>query len=255
VWLATCPVAPRLTAQVGSSASYPGSLDLGLTVTFDQVHDDLLAPLRWRGPGGGLAAAWRSASLERAHSLSFDVPLILLKNRFGHRGFALAPSVAYGYQARLGGGGDGSSRWVGARLRLDFHNTFYESWDDEHLYWLTAYGLGPSFSWMARPGDPSQAWAWVDVPLLAAVSRPPAARLNQIDRLTKLSGHLVDTQRRLTFTTLPSYASLHAGVGRKVQALGMSLILSYRLDWSTYDAPSRVSVLRQSITIAHRFSR
>jgi len=128
------------------------------------------------------------------------------------------------------------------------------SWDDEHLYWITAYSLGPTAAWHGKArGRP--AWLGVDVPIVAAVSRPGDDRLNQIDRLTKLSGHFVDTQRALRFATLPEYAALHATAGVLVGVAGLNVAISYDFDGSTYESPSRVTVVRHRITIGHRASR
>jgi len=133
-------------------------------------------------------------------------------------------------------------------------NGYYESWDDQHLYWLTAYSVGPTFAWRGR-AQGLTAWLDLDAPLVAAVSRPHADRTNQMDRLTKLSGHFVDTQKDLRFATLPEYAALHATAGVLVHVAGRSLALSYDLDWSTYASPSRVTVLAHRLTVGHRASR
>jgi len=225
----------------------------GLVFSLDQARDDLLAPLLWSGLGIGLKSSWTWGGGDTRQVLSVTIPLSVLSNRFGHAGYALAPTVAYGYLAPVARRASGSRVWMGGRLRLDMFNGYYESWDDEHLYWLTAYSVGPTVAWRGRAGGQT-AWLDLDAPLVAAVSRPRADRLNQIDRLTKLSGHFVDTQRDLRFATLPDYAALHATAGIIVRVAGRSLSLSYDLDWSTYASPSRVTVLAHRLTVGHRAS-
>ena len=241
-------------APADTVGAWGRGLGYGVTLSLDQARDDLLAPLCWRGPGFGLRGSWTWGGSDARHVLSLVVPISVLSNRFGHRGYALAPALGYGYLAQIARRRSRSSVWLGGRFRMDMFNGFYESWDDEHLYWMTAYSLGPTAAWRGRLGA-YPAWLGLDLPLLAAVSRPQADRLNQIDRLTKFSGHFVDTQKNLSFATLPDYVALHASAGVVVRVAGRSLSLSYDLDWSTYATPSRFSVLRHRLTVGHHASR
>ncbi len=241
-------------AAVGDSTRGWGrGFGYGLTLSLDQARDDLLAPVRWSGPGVGLRGSWTWGGSDVRHVLALAIPLSALSDRFGHEGYALAPTVGYGHLKSVARRGSGSV-WVGGRLRLDMFNGFYVSWDDEHLYWLTAYSLGPTAAWHGQVSRLTS-WLGVDVPIVAAVSRPGGNRLNQIDRLTRLAGHFVDTQRALRFATLPEYAALHATAGVVVRLAGRSLSISYDLDWSTYDSPARVSVVSHRVTVGHRASR
>ncbi len=244
---------PLLAAsRCAGTDSVPGwgrGLGLGLVFTFTQSRDGLLAPLRWKGPGLGLQSSWTWGPSDATSSVGFDVHLSILSNRFGHRGYALAPELSYGYLRRVAEAGTGASGWAGGRLPVDLFNGFYESWDDEHLYWVTAYSVGPTVAWRGRARGIAW-WGGVDLPVLAAVSRPSADRLNQIDRLTKLSGHFVDTQKHLALATVPEYVAIHATLGTHARLAGLRFMLSYDLDWSTFDSPSRVSLLRHSVTVA-----
>jgi len=247
------PVQGAVAAVGDSTQGWGRGFGYGLTLSFDQARDDLLAPVRWSGPGIGLRGSWTWGGSDVRHVLALSVPLSVFSNRYGHEAYALAPTVAYGYLKPVAQGGSGSA-WVGGRLRLDMFNGFYVSWDDEHLYWMTAYSLGPTAAWHGQARRLTT-WLGLDVPLVAAVSRPSADRLNQIDRLTKLGGHFLDTQRALRFATLPGYAALHATAGVVVPLAGRFLSISYDLDWSTYDSPSRVSVMSHRVTLGHRASR
>lgn len=226
-------------------------LGYGVTFALTQARDDLLAPLRWAGPTLGLGVSWTWGTTAATNAVAFELPFSLLSNRFGHRGYALAPLLTYGHLRRVTAERSGSAVWVGGRLRGDLFNGFYESWDDEHLYWTTAYSLGPTVAWRGRAGG-FTVWGSVDLPLVASVSRPPAERLNQTDRLTRISGHLVDTQKNPSLAAFPDFAALHLTLGGVMRIAGSLLTLSYQVHASTYESPSRVSLLRHGVTLSRR---
>ncbi|HSG07209.1 MAG TPA: hypothetical protein VLA36_02560 [Longimicrobiales bacterium] len=251
LWGGLAPPSLAQTASAGadSDPTWTRGFGYGVTLSAVQSRDDLLAPLRWRGPGFGLKASWDWGGNDRRHAVALRMPISILSNRFGHRGYAFAPALTYGFLTRVARSQDTAAGWLGGRMRLDMFNAFYESWDDEHLYWITAYSLGPTGAWRGRfRGAP--AWATLDVPLLAAVARPPEPRLNQIDRLTRLGGHLVDPQKDARVVAFPDYAAVHAAVGVVLRVGGSSFSVSYILDWSRYALPARVALLSQSVSIS-----
>ena len=251
LWVGLAPAALAQTPSAGADFAppWPRGFGYGVTLSAVQSRDDLLAPLRWRGTGFGLRASWDWGGNDRRHVAALGIPIAILSNRFGHRGYAFSPALTYGFLTRVVRNEDTAAGWLGGRMRLDMFNAFYESWDDEHLYWITAYSLGPTSAWRGRfRGTP--AWAPLDIPLLAAVARPPEPRLNQIDRLTKLSGHLVDPHKNARVAAFPDYAAVHASVGLVLRAGGSSFTVSYMLDWSRYALPARVAVLSQSVSIS-----
>lgn len=268
-WPAVCVVAltlawgSRAVAQTASGAApsppvggeaAPGwerGLGYRVTLALTQARDDLLAPLRWQGPTLGVGGWWTWGSAPAVNAVTLEIPFSVLSNRFGHRGYALSPLLTYGHLRRLTGGDAPTAAWVGGRLRGDLFNGFYESWDDEHLYWTTVYSLGPTVAWRGRVRGIA-VWGGADLPLVAAVSRPPADRMNQIDRLTRISGHLVDTHKDPSLAVFPAYAALHLTLGVVARVAGSLITLSYEVHGSTYDAPSRVSLLRHGVTVARR---
>jgi hypothetical protein len=247
--------AARVAAQVPrSDGKQTGhALRIGISLAHVQARDELLAPLRWQGPGLALEVGWDVDGARDDHRLTFMVPFALLENRFGHRGFLLGAGLEYAYRRSTPWSMGGGPLHLGGRMRYLLHDGFYESWDQEHGYWLTAYTLAPAASWSGAPGSRLEPLSLsVTLPLLAAVSRPERNRVNKIDDLTRLGFHLFGTQRDLELATLPRYLAPRATLAwRRVGGSGLDL--SYDLEYATYASPERVSALWNRITFGHRF--
>jgi len=238
----------------------------GLSLGVDQARDDLLAPLRWTGPGLGIRLAWDRETSRSRHEASLGLPVSLYQNRFDHKGLTLGLDATYGYVRTVRGpGGEvaagqgptgpdvglGSTLALGAHVRYDLHDGWYGSWDEEHGYWFTALGLGPRVSWSALPGPGWRLGATLDVPVAALVARPPRYRLTKVDPLTSLSYHVVDTNRHMRWATVPDYLAAHAAV-RFTRSRGSGLALGFDVDFATYDAPERVVTLTYRVHVSRR---
>lgn len=218
----------------------------GLILGHLQVREDLLLPLRWRGPQAGLDMRWEGGSGPGRHRLSLVVPVSVLHERFGNAGGAMGLEASYAYDRVVRRGPGGRDLSLGGALGMHQHNGIYFSWDEEHLYWLTAWSLAPRLAW--RPPGPGGGWALaVDLPVVALISRPPGPPTGKRDPLTDPWFHLTGPQEGLTLSGLPHYAALHAGVELPRRWGGRRFVLSYGLELATYDAPARVT------TVAHRF--
>ena len=235
-------------AQAGPAPSDPpgwGGFSLGIFLAHDQAREDLLVPMRWKGPGVGLRLRWGNPGAARNHSLDLLLPFSLYENRFGHRAYGLGIEVGYGYAA-----GSLSTPFRGVlaiagQLRWDLHDGFYQSWDEEHAYWLSSLSLGPRLVW-TLPGPPCLRMA-VEIPLLAAASRPPRNRWTKMDPLTRPSFHLIEMQKNMRLTGIPAFLGIRGGVTARMGARS-SFSLSYDVDFTRFKDPEKV------VTVSHRFT-
>lgn len=222
----------------------------GLSLGIDQAREDLVAPLRWVGPGLGIRLAWDRETSRSWQEATLGLPVSLYQNRFDHKALGLGLEATYGY-VRVVRGDVTSGLALGGHVRYDVHDGWYASWDEEHAYWFTALALGPRGSWSAALGTGWQLGATLDVPLAALVARPPQYRLTKVDPLTSLSYHLIDTARHMRWATVPDYLAAHAAL-RLTRPRGSGLALGFDIDLATYDEPARVLTLTYRIHVSRR---
>lgn len=226
----------------------------GLALGYDQARDDLLLPMAWAGLGVGLRTAMERVGARTRHTFSLQLPASLLQNRFGHKALALGAEASYTVDRAVGRAAGGVLA-LGGQVKWDLHDGFYASWDEEHAYWLTAYSLGPRVAWRRVPGSGSGLSAELDLPLIAAVARPPATRLLKTDPLTHVAFHLFDTSRNPVLTGFPRYTAAHLGLAWTRPWGGGRLVLSYDLELNTYSQPARVTTLSSRFGIARAGGR
>lgn len=220
----------------------------GLMIAHDQAREDLLIPLRWSGPGVGLRLEWERAAAMSRHSVKALVPVSFYENRFGHEGYGLGLEIAYSYTRKAREDFHRGRLFFGGQVKWDVHHGYYESWDEEHIYWLGAYSLGPRLAWSAPRGEKTRLAAELDFPLIALVSRPPLERLHKSDPRTKPSFYFTGPNRDMSFAGPFDYTAVHGGVSVTRRWGKSSIVLTYDLELVTYDEPERV------VTLSNRFS-
>jgi hypothetical protein len=90
--------------------------------------------------------------------------------------------------------------------------SFYENWDDSHIYWTTAYRIGPTVSIASRSRDMSHFYAFAGVPVLTLVSRPDAIIDYKVVDPT-FTGIVSRLHQDLTLTSVHRYFAPTVGVG------------------------------------------
>ncbi|UCD38019.1 MAG: hypothetical protein JSW54_00590, partial [Fidelibacterota bacterium] len=119
------------SAQTGQR--HPGSasrIGFGLGGVHYQARDDILAPLRWAGPGGLLNVSYRFNSRRGQQELALRFPVAVVANRYDHIGFCDELNIRY--VVLPGEPGDEASGQVhlGGMLEWSLNHQFYLSWDD-----------------------------------------------------------------------------------------------------------------------------
>lgn len=259
-WLALLLTASTsVRAQLGPEAgddppdppeqSYSG-FAYGLMLTYDQARDDLLAPIRWGGPGGVLRFAWAHAGPDDRHDVELQLPITYYQNRFSHEGAAIGLEAGYAYVHAVGSPGPRGSVLVGGHFRWDLYSGFYFSWDDEHVFWLNSYAVGPRAVW-DRIGRRVQLTARGDLSLLGLVSRPPPYPTRKLDPMTRLSFYFKEPNQHLTLRGIPDFVAFHGRLDLRKPDPRSRFVLSYDLDVISYALPARVITLSHRIGITH----
>ena len=226
--------APR-TGQSEDAFSGPHTLGWRLGAGFVQLREELLAPLRWNGIDGSLGLEYSYQDRGHRHAVSLGVSLGYAENRFGDPAVDLLLEGDYTYQARLARFHGVGALWLGATLRYTMDWQYYLSWDQEHLYWLTTWDLGPSVAWEPACRNRHRLWFEFDFPLLALASRPPRHRDYKIGALDDAAYHFQKTNEQLTLAGPDRYNALRfkADYLYRVSAktaIGVRYELSYRSD-------------------------
>jgi hypothetical protein len=91
---------------------------------------------------------------------------------------------------------------------MQMNNLFIFSWDEAHLYWLTAYNLALATEWQKKISQQFKASVRMEIPILGRISRPPIYRYNKQDALNHVSFHLTEPNKGLHFETLDDYRAL-----------------------------------------------
>lgn len=247
LWIALLvfAAAPALAQRVESPAASDNIFQLGMSLGYEEAREDLLVPLRWRGTSLGLRLGWARETPGSRQGTSLLLPLSVYWDRFGYVGLVgVGPKMYHAYVREVGKPGPRGSFNLGGLLRWQMHNGQYLDWDDEHIFWFSAFSAGPRFEWRSPSTRATELTGTLDAALVAAVSRPTRYRLNKIDDVTTFSGQFLDTQKHFELTGPPAYVSFHAGLSARRPH--SKFVFAYDLDFSTYDSPARV------VTVAHR---
>ncbi len=229
-----------------------GGFSIGLSLGWEQAREDLLVPMRWAGLGAGLRLRWGDRGGARKHAFDLLIPFSLYENRFGHRGYGLGIEVGYGYAIGTVDTALRGALALGGQARWDLHDGFYQSWDEEHAYWLSSLSVGPRLVW-TRAGSPTLRFTF-EMPVIAAVSRPPKDRLNKMDPLTRPSFHLVDMQRHMRLTGVLELLAFRGGVTLR-PLRGPAFLLSYDVEYVRFGDPEKVLTLSHRFTLSRGFGR
>lgn len=233
------------------AAAADHDLSLGLGAVHQQLREELIRPLRWDGPGGVLEVRWGILGGDHRIETGLRLPLAIVENRYGHgaaaTGFRLGSRITWASAALANG-----TLSLGGGLQGEEALFYSWDWDEEHLYWLTSWSLGPVASW-ERPLGPRQSLNLsLFVPIAALVSRPPRERFEKIDDLTNVGFYFAKPHSNLEFTSLHEYRSLEARLSWAwAFSESWDLVVGLEWAWTRYTEP--VPVERISFTLLPLF--
>ncbi len=194
-----------VAAQGTSTVKYVGfTLSGGLA----SYREDLLVPLSFNGPGASVAGKYFDQTGNHSFDIRFKIGIAILKNRYSHEAGALGIELRSSWLKKLVGHPAYGNLWGGISIPLQMNNLIPGSWDDSHLYWLTAYSLGMAVAWQKMFSQKVGVEVRMDVPIFGWISRPPTYRYDKQDALNHFSFHFTEPNKSLHFETLDTYRSL-----------------------------------------------
>ncbi|AKU91641.1 hypothetical protein [Vulgatibacter incomptus] len=236
----------RLAALIGvlvltfaqASAAASDHLAVGVGPSHLQLRDELLRPFRWDGFGAALRFGYERRGEDVRHEADLKLPIAFVSNRYGAGGADLDLRLRYDLRFSIDGLGEAGLLLVGARAQWNQAMQVYYDWDEEHLYWMNAYELGPSaaYEWQASPAH--RLSASLALPVVALASRPELRRYNKIDDFENVGFYFAAPNRGLRLTSLHEYVSLEAAIAWSWRISdGTRLDLAYELAYRRYARP------------------
>ncbi len=220
-----------------------------------QVKDNIIAPLRWDGFGAVLDLSYTIVKDVGRHKIMVRIPYASPTNRYNHQALAGAVTIGYQYLHRIHRNILGGQLHLGGSLDGSMNLQFYWDWDDSHIYWLTAYELGPTVMWNRSVGRSHLFALNFNLPLLALVSRPPEYRYYDQGKMNKFSYWFTKPHEDMGLTSVHEYVSLRLQgdylyrVSQRLM-LGVSFLMSYR---STSE-PKRISIVSNTLLLRLLFT-
>jgi hypothetical protein len=219
-----------------------------------EARDDLVCPLRWDGPGLGLELSYEHIAPRSRQQVRLAPTLGLLTNRYGHRAAGMGLRLAYCHLRRAAASGSRGTTYLGALVRWVTRPHVYVDWDEEHLYWFTAYELAPAARHELRLSDRQQLELGFALPLIALVSRPPAQRHYKADDLLHPGFYLSKPGERMRLASWNEYFAVTAGIDYGLRiARSWQIGLGYEFDYRRFAEPRDVRIVSHalSLRIAH----
>jgi hypothetical protein len=245
-------------AVCGESGRGPAENRLGaaLGVVNLQINDEIVRGLRWNGLGGEFKIFLDHDDGESLHLANIRFPLAYLQNRYGHGGAAWDAQVDYGYARRVGSIKGVADFSLGVRLRWDWQVSYYFDFDEEHLYWMTSYEIGPLAVWRWDMTPRHAIVGEADFAAIALVSRPPEHRYYKIDKMTKASYFFEKTHEDIRMASVLDHSTAHVRLFHVFRAgKRVAVKTGYSLDYAYDPEPRPIRVLAHSIStgVAYAF--
>ncbi len=243
--LGLCSICGTLRAEPSPKATHQIGLAVG--AVHNQVRDDILAPLRWDGPGLVIDLWYRFENRSGRHQLELSAPFSFPTNRYDHPAWTWELYAGYSYLHKVAQSNKAGTVLVGALIDWRATGQEYYSWDVSHVYWLNAYELGPTALWRRPFGKNHALAARLDFPLVALVSRPPLHRYNDEESDGYWFAHMNDN---LTLTSLHEYISVTAKLDYDWRVHERVIVgMMYRFHFTTFSEPVRFSTLSHNLLL------
>jgi hypothetical protein len=174
----------------------------------DSYREDLLVPLGFHGPGISLGGNYTHQTEKNSINIRLKLGMGYMKNRYSHEAVRLALEIRPSWIRKLADHQKYGEFWGGISFPMQLNDLFIFSWDDAHLYWLTAYSLALATEWQKKISQKYHAVARIEIPFVGWVSRPPSYRYNKQDALNHLGFYFSEPNKSLHFESLDDYQAL-----------------------------------------------
>jgi hypothetical protein len=229
-----------------------GSQHLGIHLGggIASYREDLLVPFGFDGPGFSVGGMYDRRTENNLIRIRLKIGFGHLKNRYSHEAWVLAFEMRPSWVRKLAEHCRYGQFWGGVSIPMQMNNLFLESWDDSHLYWLTAHSLAAALQWEKRISRKDHAVVRMEIPFLSLVSRPPAYRYNKQDALNHWTFHFSEPNRSLHVETPSKYRALFIQMLLRRQVRQSLLSLGLEFQYAYCRKPERIWGLNTSIVVS-----
>jgi hypothetical protein len=217
------------------------------------IRDDLVVPLGFDGPAFSLGADYSSKSLENLFALRFSIGAGYVKNRFSHEGGIIALDLRPSWLKLIAEDQAWGELWGGLSMPFQINNVFFGSWDDAHLYWLTAHSLAISCEWRKQIPGLFVASVRLESPVVGFVSRPSTYRNEKQEALNHLVYHLAEPNRNFEFESLATYRAIFLQALASRELSGSVYRLGVEFQFISCDKPKKIQGLATSVTFVYQW--
>jgi len=138
-------------------------------------------------------------------------------------------------------------------IPLQMNNLFIESWDEAHLYWLTAHSVALATEWQKKFSKKYDLSARMEIPIIGWISRPPTYRYNKQDALNHFGFHFSEPNKSLHFETLDTYRALYLQALFKKEMSCSFLSLGLEFQYKYFRNPQKIQGINTSILLSYQW--
>lgn len=159
-----------------SAQVHKNYLELSLGLNDYQTKDMVLNNIKHSGKLLFLGFDYEIPRERSRQKLEFDFVFNMLNSRYESEksSYVFYPELNYSYDRKLNEGIKNLDIFIGGNVGTEYHMTFYENWDEAHLYWLTSYYLGINGFLLYKKSQKLLFYFRPDFPVLSLISRPPS---------------------------------------------------------------------------------
>jgi hypothetical protein len=228
---------------------------LGINVNcgLASYREDLVVPLGFHGIGFSLGVIYSRQTEKNFLNARWRFGLGYMQNRYDHEAFTLVQEIRLSWLKKITIPQRYGEFWGGICLPLQMNNLFWASWDDAHLYWLTAYGTGPAFQWQKEISSNKKAVVRMEIPVINWVSRPPKYRYTKQEPMDQMKYHYSEPNKSLHFETLDTYQALFIQVLFRKEKKRSLLNLGVEFQYNHFSKPEDIWGLNTLLLFSYQW--
>jgi hypothetical protein len=251
IFIMTWIIGNKISYGIDPTQNYRKDTGFRLGISLNDTRETLFSNITHSGPGflaGFIIESTKGLIIKR-----FDLGLNanFLKSSFetetGSGNFHI--SVNYRYLFRLNNNESKKGFYLGPLAGTDILISYYENWDENHYYWLTAYRLGADMRFEFNTVSDNVLQFECNMPLMSLVSRPPE-RFLSTQAESKVSDILETIHKDIKVLLPLSHLSCHLKAGYSFRNLKK---FKPALFWQFYYLRNNKSDSRQLTIINQTF--